>query len=255
MSCSWKCDAVKKQTNNKPEPEILEPEPSRKPTGRPSSYTFEVSEEICHQMAGGKGLRQICSQENMPDRHTVLRWLDSNEGFRARYAQAREALMDWYSEEILRIAFDDSGDLIIDGDRVMSGHHVVQRARLKVDTVKWIMAKLHPGKYGDKATMLEANSGPITISWIESDKAPPVAPEPQRLIEYRKPEIPADLTDRDWSLLVSLLETVKRTIPTNSDDPPETVFAIMRDALLAHYAKDEPAKPIVLRPRGKSGKG
>ena len=98
MSCSWKCDAVKKQTNNKPEPEILEPEPSRKPTGRPSSYTFEVSEEICHQMAGGKGLRQICSQENMPDRHTVLRWLDSNEGFRARYAQAREALMDWYSE-------------------------------------------------------------------------------------------------------------------------------------------------------------
>ena len=52
-----------------------------------------------------------------------------------RYAQAREALMDWYSEEILRIAFDDSGDLIIDGDRVMSGHHVVQRARLKVDTM------------------------------------------------------------------------------------------------------------------------
>jgi hypothetical protein len=37
--------------------------------------------------------------------------------------------MDWYQEEILRIAFDDSGDLIIDGDRVLNGHHVVQRAR------------------------------------------------------------------------------------------------------------------------------
>ena len=74
---------MKKQTNKPtPEPEILEPEPSRKPTGRPSSYTFEVSEEICHQMAGGKGLRQICSQKGMPDRHTVLRWLDANEGFR-----------------------------------------------------------------------------------------------------------------------------------------------------------------------------
>src|SRR5262249_35030554 len=66
-----------------------------------------------------------------------------------RYARARESLMDWYAEEILKIAFDDSGDLIIDGDRVMSGHHVVQRARLKVDTVKWIMAKLAPKKYGD----------------------------------------------------------------------------------------------------------
>jgi hypothetical protein len=247
---------VKKQTNNKPnpEPENLEPEPSRKPTGRPSSYTFEVSEEICHQMAGGKGLRQICSQEGMPDRHTVLRWLDANEGFRARYAQAREALMDWYSEEILRIAFDDSGDLIIDGDRVMSGHHVVQRARLKVDTVKWIMAKLHPGKYGDKPA-IEANSGPITISWIESDKAP-IAPEPQppKQITYQKPELPADLSDRDWSLLVSLLETVKRTIPSNSDDPPETVFAIMRDALLAHYKDEPPPKRITLKPRGRSGK-
>jgi hypothetical protein len=50
------------------------------------------------------------------------------------------------------------------------------------------------------------------------------------------------------------LETVKRTIPSNSDDPPETVFAIMRDALLKHYAADEPAKRIVLKPRGKSGK-
>jgi hypothetical protein len=247
---------MKKQTNKAtPEPEILEPEPPRKPTGRPSSYTFEVSEEICQQMAEGKGLRAICSQPDMPSRPTVLRWLQDNSGFRDRYAQAREALMDWYSEEILRIAFDDSGDLIIDGDRVMSGHHVVQRARLKVDTVKWIMSKLHPGKYGDKATMLDANAGPITISWIESDKAPPVAPvEPQKLITFQKPELPADLTDRDWSLLVSLLDTVKRTIPSNGDDPPETVFAIMRDALLKHYAADEAPKRVVLKPRGKSGK-
>jgi hypothetical protein len=244
-----------KKQNNRAEPEILEPEAPRKPTGRPSSYTFEVSEEICHQMAGGKGLRQICAQENMPDRHTVLRWLDANEGFRTRYARAREALMDWYGEEILRIAFDDSGDLIIDGDRVMSGHHVVQRARLKVDTVKWVMAKLHPGRYGDRVAV-EADSGPIQISWLQSDAAPPVAPEPAppKQITYQKPELPADLSERDWSVLVSLLETVKRTIPTNSDDPPETVFAIMRDALLKHYAADEPPKRVVLKPRGKSGK-
>jgi hypothetical protein len=245
---------VKKQTN-KTEPEILEPEPPRKPTGRPSSYTFEVSEEICHQMAGGKGLRQICSQENMPDRHTVLRWLDANESFRTRYAQAREALMDWYSEEILRIAFDDSGDLILNGDRPIAGHHVVQRARLKVDTVKWIMAKLHPGRYGDRP-QIAADSGPVTISWLESDKTPTIAPEPQppKQITYQKAELPADLSERDWSVLVSLLETVKRVIPSNSDDPPELVFRIMRDALLKHYAQDEPAKRVVLKPRGKSGK-
>ena len=164
--------------------------------------------------------------------------------------------MDWYSEEILRIAFDDSGDLIIDGDRVMSGHHVVQRARLKVDTVKWIMAKLHPGKYGDKPA-IEANSGPITISWIESDKAAPIAPEPQppKQIEYKRPELPADLTDADWSVMLQVLEAVKRTIPTNSDSPPAEVFEVIRKALLEHFRDQEPAPPKIVFPRrGRSGK-
>jgi hypothetical protein len=245
---------VKKQTN-KTEPEILEPEPSRKPTGRPSSYTFEVSEEICHQMAGGKGLRQICAQEGMPDRHTVLRWLDGNEGFRARYARAREALMDWFSEEILRIAFDDSGDLIIDGDRVMSGHHVVQRARLKVDTVKWVMSKLHPGRYGDRVAV-EGNSGPIQISWL-SDPAP-IAPEPAppKQITYQKPEMPADLSPGEWSILMEVLELLKRTLPTNADLPPSEVFAVLKAALLEYCRKDEPPpqRRIALPPRGRSGK-
>ena len=103
----------------------IELEPPGKKTGRPSSYTFEVSEEICRQMAEGKGLRQICAQEEMPSRPTVLRWIEDNKSFRDRYARAREACMDWYQEEILRIAFDDSGDLIIDGDRMVAAHHVV----------------------------------------------------------------------------------------------------------------------------------
>jgi hypothetical protein len=244
---------VKKQNSKpNPEPEILEPEPPRKPTGRPSSYTFEVSEEICEQMAGGKGLRAICAQEGMPSRPTVLRWLQDNSGFRDRYAQAREALMDWYSEEILKIAFDDSGDLIIDGDRVISGHHVVARARLKIDTVRWIMAKLHPGKYGDKPA-LETNSGPITISWLASDQAPTIAPEPPKQIEYKRPELPADLSEGDWSKLLQILEVAKRVAP--SDSLPGEVLEVIRRALLAHYAAEEkPAKPVVLKPRGRSGK-
>jgi hypothetical protein len=245
-------NAVKKQTNKAPEPEILDVEPSRPPSGK-TTYSFEVTEKICQQMAEGKGLRAICSQPDMPARTTVLRWLEEQPGFRTRYQYAREALLDWYGEEILKIAFDDSGDLIVDGDRVMSGHHVVQRARLKVDTLKWIMSKLGPKKWGDRPES-DADSGPITISWLESDKAPPIAPAPPKQIEYKRPELPADLSERDWSLLVSLLETVKRTIPTNSDDPPETVFAIMRDALLKHYTEDEPPKRVVLKPRGRSGK-
>jgi hypothetical protein len=233
MSRSWKFDVKKQNKKLKPESELLEPEPSRS-GGRASTYTFEVGEEICRQMAEGKGLRAICSQPGMPARTTVLRWLEEHPSFAKRYQYAREALMDWYSEEILRIAFDDSGDLIIDGDRVVAGHHVVQRARLKVDTVKWVMSKLAPKKYGDRP-QVEEESKTISISWQAVETPPPVAQSPPKQIEYRKPELPADLTEADWSVMLGLLELVKSTIPSNDQSPPQEIFGIMKAALLDHF--------------------
>jgi hypothetical protein len=195
-----------------------------------------VGEEICRQMAEGKGLRAICAQPGMPARTTVLRWLEEQSSFAKRYQHAREALMDWYSEEILKIAFDDSGDLIVDGDRVVAGHHVVQRARLKVDTVKWIMAKLAPKRYGDRPEITEQQQA-LTITWAASDApAPPVSREPPKQIPYKAPEMPADLTPADWSVLMSVLEAIKRTIPSNSDTPPAEVFDVIRKALLQYFA-------------------
>jgi hypothetical protein len=241
---------VKKQTNKpNPEPELLEPEPNR----TKSTYSFEVTEKICQQMAEGKGLRAICSQPDMPARTTVLRWLEDQPGFRTRYQYAREALLDFYSEEILKIAFDDSGDLIVDGDRVMSGHHVVQRARLKVDTLKWIMSKLGPKKWGDRPET-DSDSGPIQISWLQADAAPPVAPEPAppKQITYQKPELPADLSEADWQKLLQILEVCRRVAP--SDSVPGEVLETVRQALLTHYAEEKPIKPVVLKPRGRSGK-
>jgi len=242
----------------------IEIEPPKKPTGRPSDYSELVAGEICERMVRGEGLLKICSDPGMPARQTVYRWLEANEGFRDRYVRAREALMDFYAEQILVIAFDESGDIVVDQapdgrSKTVANHAKVQRDRLKVDSLKWIASRLFPKRYGDKMELLGQDGGSsstISISWLESDKAPPVAPpEPPRQITYQKPELPADLSERDWSVLVSLLETVKRTIPTNSNDPPELVFGIMRDALRAHYAADEkPAKPIVLKPRGRSGK-
>jgi hypothetical protein len=158
--------------------------------------------------------------------------------------------MDWYAEEILRIGFDDSGDLIVDGDRVVAGHHVVQRARLKVDTVKWVMSKLAPKKYGDRP-QVEEESKTLTISWQAVETPPPVAPEPPKQIEYRKPELPGDLTEADWSVLMSVLELVKSAIPSNDQSPPREIFGIMKAALLQYFRQkdDEPKKPVP--PRGK----
>lgn len=55
------------RTKRKPE---IEPPPL---TGRPSKYTPQLAAEICDRMANGKGLREICSAPDMPNRSTVLR--------------------------------------------------------------------------------------------------------------------------------------------------------------------------------------
>jgi hypothetical protein len=100
--------------------------------------------EICERMAEGKGLRQICEAEDMPSRQTVMRWVESHDAFRDQYARARDAQYDRIAEEAIRIADDSSGDYFIE-DRngqsvVVPDHARVQRARLQVDTRKWIPA-------------------------------------------------------------------------------------------------------------------
>ena len=59
--------------------------------------------------------------------------------------------MDYYAEEIRTIAWDNSRDTIKrEGKADLCNHEWINRSRLKVDTLKFLMAKLHPKRYGDK---------------------------------------------------------------------------------------------------------
>jgi hypothetical protein len=160
--------------------------------------------------------------------------------------------MDFYAEQILAIAFDESGDILIDQDgdkgRAVANHAKVQRDRLKVDSLKWTASRLFPKRYGDKMELLGTDgaddSKQMTISWQKIERTivrpgdeHPSRYEPPRQIPYRKPELPGDLSEQDWSVMLEVLELVKRTIPTDSDRPPEEVFGVMRKALLAHFAE------------------
>jgi hypothetical protein len=118
----------------------------------------------------------------------------------------------------------------------------VQRARLKVDALKWTSPKLLPRVYGNKPAE-GPSQGPTVLNIItgvsRAGDAPsiPIPGEPSepKQLTYQKPELPADLTEQDWSIMLEVLELVKRTIPTNSDKPPEEIFGVMKAALLAHF--------------------
>ena len=84
---------------------------------------------------------------------TVFLWIGKNEKFSEQYARAVESRTDYMSEEILEIADDGTNDYRTyekDGKTVSAvDHDHIQRSRLRVDTRKWLMAKMAPKKYGD----------------------------------------------------------------------------------------------------------
>lgn len=123
---------------------------------RPSSFDDSKAETICAQLAEGMSLREICRQDGMPDKATVMRWLHSNEGFRDQYARAKEIGIEAIAEDILDIADDASNDWMerrgSDGESAgwqLNGEHV-QRSRVRIDARKWLLSKLAPKKYGEK---------------------------------------------------------------------------------------------------------
>jgi hypothetical protein len=125
------------------------------PGGRPSTYTREVADIICERMRSGHTLRQICRDDDMPGRDTVLKWRESFEEFAVQYAHARTALHDHWAEEILDIAEDGSNDWVTverKGGRIettLDREHV-ERSKLRIDTRKWLLSKLEPKKYGER---------------------------------------------------------------------------------------------------------
>jgi hypothetical protein len=126
--------------------------------GRPSDYTEEIAAQICERIAAGESLSKICTDEEMPCRTAVYNWLDKSKEFADNYARAVEDRAESLAEEILTIADDDSGDYGFKKVRNETGESAevfiekdnIQRARLRVDSRKWIASKLFPKKYGDK---------------------------------------------------------------------------------------------------------
>ena len=131
-------------------------------TGRPSDYTQEIATTICGLMAEGMSLRKICALDGMPDKATVFRWLAKHPSFRDQYAQAQEDRTNAMAEELLEIA--DQYDA--ESDNATPDH--INRARLRIDTRKWLLAKMRPKKYGDKITQEHtgADGGAVVFKTI-----------------------------------------------------------------------------------------
>jgi len=159
-------------------------QPVRRRGGAPSLYSEALADRIIRGMWEGRFLYQVCAQPGMPDKRTVLKWVDIHPEFRARYFRARVALADALAEQAIMIADDMSRDQLFTGE----GNPVaVQRARLRIDTRKWVASKLDPKGWGQRAEVTGEVTHRLLIDrppeesreqWLERRRAELALPAP-----------------------------------------------------------------------------
>lgn len=144
--------------------------------GRPTIFSPEVAEEICLRLSDGETLISICRDERMPAKTTIWRWLQNKEyeDFRNSYTQARIDQAQHWADEIVEISDDGARDVTIDPETGQErlNHDHIQRSRLRVDTRKFLMAKIAPRLYGDKTSveLTGKDGGPIETQDAGDDR-------------------------------------------------------------------------------------
>ena len=151
-----------------------EAEPAKgKKTGRPSSYTKEIAQQMCELLSEGVPLREICRMEGMPAWRTVYDWMyrddalgEEGVGLSAAFARARDIGYEAMAEECLIIAdtpkwgqkqvMSDDGSTTTIED--MLGHR-----KLQIETRLKLLAKWNPKKYGDKVQVGGDPENPLEV--------------------------------------------------------------------------------------------
>jgi transcription elongation GreA/GreB family factor len=111
--------------------------------------TEEQFESVCKELESTwEGLSTICPKYDTA-RSSFYDYTDKNPHALDRYARAREKQLDYLEELLFKISMDSTNDLATD-DKVNLGSNVVARARLQVDTIKFVLAKLRANVWGAK---------------------------------------------------------------------------------------------------------
>lgn len=138
-----------------------------RPPGR--KYEPGLARKICERIAGGETLNAICSEHNMPNKQVVIKWLMQvgRNDFREMYYYARRVAAEILIDEVIEIADSTKGDWkpvynrhgeLID---IKADNEAIQRSRVRIDTRKWLAAKMIPRVYGENVEVTHGVTGKL----------------------------------------------------------------------------------------------
>lgn len=140
--------------------------------GRPTRYTNKLAKEICDKIASSsKGTKKLCAEHaHWPCQDTLFTWLKRYPEFSEQYAQAKICQIELLVDEIMEISDDASQDQYVNELGVLVPNSpAINRARLKVDTRKWLASKLVPKVYGNKIDIQGDNSMSEELRQLSAD--------------------------------------------------------------------------------------
>ena len=104
-----------------------------------TTYTPELADKICNQVASGASLRAAGKKHRLAHT-TFLSWVDRDRGgLLEAYRLAREMQADAHVDLIMDAAM-----------QVLNGELDPNAARVAIDAMKWTASKLKPRTYGDR---------------------------------------------------------------------------------------------------------
>lgn len=119
-----------------------------KPKLKKPTLSGEALERIFENLADGLSLRQAAANHGHKEQD-VHNYMKRHPEWREKYACACELRRYHYESRLL--------DLLVNGHEAamdeVSGPTRVRAIQLEVDTLKWLLCKLMPHKYGDKQAL------------------------------------------------------------------------------------------------------
>ena len=122
---------------------------------RPTDYNQTLAIDLCQRLSE-RSMVSVCSDDDMPHRATVYRWLIDHNEFSDMYARAIKERGQYRAEKIEEIS-----------EKVLSGEYDPQAARVAMDGLKWVAAKLDNTKYGERLDLGNADGKPFSIELVK----------------------------------------------------------------------------------------
>lgn len=116
----------------------------------------EIVDHICERLMDGESLRSICASEGMPNKATVIRWMNADDEIATTIARARDFQGD--------VLFDD---IQVVTQQILDGQIDAQSAKVVIWAKQWSASKLKPKKYGDKTILSGDDENPLKFERVE----------------------------------------------------------------------------------------